>query len=302
MKIVIAGGTGFIGTYLANRYIQDGHDVIVIARSKTKSMFTCVEWTDSQGVHAAINHADLLINMAGKSVDCRYNNANKKAILESRVNTTRQLNEVVAAVQYPPKLWVNSSTATIYRHAEDRPMTESDGDIGSGFSVDVATAWEKTFFSKNTDQTREVALRTAIVLGHGGGAFKHFKMLTNVGFGGSQGSGKQMVSFVHIEDVYRAIEFLRNHENLSGVFNVSAPNPITNQKFMKTFQTKLKKRLAIPIFTWMLAIGAFFLRTETELLLKSRWVLPERLQKHGFTFAFNDINHVIQNLISTEVE
>lgn len=300
MKIVIAGGSGFIGTYLANRYRQDSHDVIVISRSKKTSPFKYVEWTDNHGLEAAINQCDLLINMAGKSVDCRYHAANRKAILDSRVNTTQKLHEVVAQVKNPPTLWINSSTATIYRHAEDLPMTESNGELGTGFSVDVATAWEKTFFYTNTPNTRKVALRTAIVLGHGGGAFQHFQMLTNIGFGGPQGNGKQMVSFVHVEDVFRAIEYIRHHDDLAGVLNVSAPNPVTNRTFMQTFQKVMGKRFAVPIYTWMLTIGAFVLRTETELLLKSRWVLPEALRNHGFEFTFSDINHAIQNLTSTE--
>lgn len=300
MKIVIAGGSGFIGLYLANQYRNLGHDVIIISRENRNIGFTCVEWSDIAGLQSAINYSDLLINMAGKSVDCRYNAENKRTILNSRVNTTKALGRVVADVKHPPKLWVNSSTATIYRHAEDRPMTEQKGDIGSGFSVNVATTWEETFFKSKTPQTRKVALRTAIVLGHGGGAFQHFKMLTNIGFGGQQGNGNQMVSFVHIEDVFNTIEYIRIHEELIGVYNVAAPNPINNKTFMKTFQRLLRKRIAIPIAEWMLTIGAFFLRTETELLLKSRWVLPDLLEKHGFSFQYPTISMTIENLISTE--
>jgi uncharacterized protein (TIGR01777 family) len=237
--------------------------------------------------------------MAGKSVDCRYNAANKKVILDSRIQTTQKLGEVLARVDNPPKLWINSSTATIYRHAQDRPMTEKGGEIGAGFSVDVATSWERTFFQSTSPNTRKVAIRTAIVLGQTGGAFQHFRMLAKMGFGGRQGNGKQMVSFVHIEDVYRAIEYIRLHQDLKGVLNVAAPNPITNSTFMQSFRTVLGKSFGLPIYKWMLEIGAFVLRTETELLLKSRWVVPEILDSQGFVFHYKEIYKALENLNRT---
>lgn len=299
MKIVIAGGTGFIGRYLAKRYRNEGHQVIVITRNTPSTYATeTVQWCDPIGLNAAINGANLLINMAGKSVDCRYNAKNRAEIKDSRLKTTKLLSDIVSKVEQPPSLWINSSTATIYRHAEDRPMTEDDGDIGTGFSVDVATSWEQAFFENASTSTRKVALRTAIVLGKGGGAFEHFKMLTNIGFGGQQGNGNQMVSFVHIEDVFRTIEFVRTNLQIEGVVNVSAPNPVSNKVFMNAFKTALGKSIALPIPAWMLEIGAFFLQTETELLLKSRFVLPHRLNKYGFSFKYRDIGHTLQKLMS----
>ncbi|MFT5511909.1 MAG: hypothetical protein ACI8SE_000303 [Bacteroidia bacterium] len=299
MKVVIAGGRGFIGQFLVEKYIHLGHDVIVISRTKDiLNGVTHISWEDVTELKNAINHADLLINMAGKSVDCRYHEKNKKAILTSRVQTTKKLGAIVETVEYPPKLWVNSSTATIYRHAEDRPMTESTGDIGSGFSVDVATQWEQAFFAGVTPNTRKVAIRTAIVLGRDGGAFKHFCMLTKIGFGGPQGNGSQMVSFIHIEDVFNGIEFIRKNTKLEGVFNLSAPNPVTNSDFMKTLREHLNVRFGVRIYAWMLSIGAFVLRTETELLLKSRWVMPERIEREGFMFKYPSLSKAIRNLLS----
>jgi uncharacterized protein len=297
MKIIIAGGTGFIGAYLAKKYKSEGHDVIVISRTDEKVFdYHRILWSDHEGLFKALNHADLLINMAGKSVDCRYTKKNRLEILNSRVHTTKQLADLVSAVPQPPKLWINSSTATIYRHAQDRPMTENEGDIGSGFSVDVATAWEDAFYQTETPKTRKVALRTAIVLGKNGGAFQHFRMWTKMGFGGPRGNGKQMVSFVHVEDLARAIDYIWENKELMGVYNVASPKPITNKIFMKTFREVCKRKVGIPLQKWMLEIGAFFIGTETELLLKSRWVLPDRLEKHGFQFQFGDLSRAIQNL------
>ncbi len=293
MKIVIAGGSGFIGSYLIRRFEEEGHSVINISRSPKKVAQANILWDDRTGLEHAINHCDVLINMAGKSVDCRYNDQNKKAILDSRVSTTKLLQEVVETVSHPPEVWFNSSTATIYRHAMDRPMDEESGDIGTGFSVNVATSWEKTFFATTRRETRLIALRTAITLGPNGGAYKHFNGLSKIGFGGKQGSGKQMVSFVHVEDVYQAIDFLINNNFATGVFNVSAPNPITNDTFMHAFRTNNSIKIGIPIKRWMLEIGAFFLRTETELLLKSRWVLPTRLIAMNFQFKYNTIGEAI---------
>ena len=301
MKVVIAGGTGFIGRHLVNRYVKNGHDVTIISRKDDDTTpGEVVKWTDDLNLKRVLDHADLLINMSGKSVDCRYHDRNKREILRSRVDTTNKLNQIISALNNPPKLWINSSTATIYRHADDRPMTEEDGEIGTGFSVDVATKWEKTFFQGGNSSTRKVALRTAIVLGHGGGAYQHFKMLAKIGFGGPQGNGRQMVSFVHIEDVFRAIEFIRTSPTQFDIYNLSAPNPVTNSVFMRSFRQLLGVKYGLPIYSWMLTIGAFFLRTETELLLKSRWVLPERLESEGFTFKHPNITSAISQLISSK--
>lgn len=188
-KIVIAGGTGFIGTYIEKRLRDElGYEVKVISRNPQY-----ISWDDQSAIIEALEGAELLINLAGKSVNCRYNERNRKEIMDSRVRTTRILGEAMLACEHPPELWVNSSTATIYRHAEDRPMTESTGEIGSGFSVDVATKWEETFFSYNLPNTRQAALRITIVLGDGG-VMGPYRNLVRFGLGGVQGSGKQMFS------------------------------------------------------------------------------------------------------------
>ena len=284
-KIVIAGGTGFLGRFLSSRFREDGAAVIVVARKNGD-----VVWTDHDALVSAVEDADLVVNLAGRSVDCRYNEKNKKEILDSRLETTAMLGNAIAACQKPPALWINSSTATIYRHAEDRPMTEENGEIGKGFSVNVATQWENRFFSYHLSHTRQVAMRMAIVLGKTGGALKPLKIMTRLGLGGKQGKGNQMFSWVHIEDVYQVILFLMEHDELTGAVNCSSPFPLPNKEVMKLLREKLGVPVGIPSPAWLLEIGAVFIRTETELLLKSRWVLPGRLLKAGYRFKYPDLD------------
>lgn len=290
-KIVLAGGTGFLGSFLASKFMGSGCEVIVISRTNGD-----IAWKGKEAVVSALSDADAVINLAGKSVDCRYNEHNKKEILESRIETTKAIGEAIQSCTHPPKVWINSSTATIYRHAEDRAMTEANGEIGTGFSVNVALHWEKSFFDFKLPATRQIALRMAIVLGKDGGAMQPLKRLARFGFGGKQGKGTQMLSWIHIEDVYQIIMFLLEHDNLNGIINCAAPAPVTNQMFMKTLRNALHKKIGLPSPEWLLKVGAAVIRTETELILKSRWVVPDRLVKSGYKFtcpslekAFGDI-------------
>jgi uncharacterized protein len=291
-KIVIAGGTGFIGQHLKTRFEKKGYDVLIISRSAGN-----ISWTDLPGMISVLENADLLINLAGKSVDCRYNAANKAEILKSRTETTRLLGEAIQKTKNPPALWINASTATIYRHAEDRPMTEDGGEIGKGFAVHVATSWEKEFFSFQLGHTRQVALRMAIVLGKDGGVIRPFLNLVRFGLGGRQGNGRQMFSWIHIDDVFNIMLFVMEHKELSGVYNCAAPNPITNETLMKTFREKTHTRIGLPSPAWLLSIGAVLIKTETELILKSRWVIPEKLLKAGYEFKFPTLDGALENIL-----
>ncbi len=292
-KVVLAGGTGFIGKYLESQFTKQNYEVIIISRQPQH-----IAWTDEKAISAAIDRSELVINLAGKSVDCRYNEKNKKEIFDSRTETTRIIGEAIESVQSPPELWINSSTATIYRHAEDRPMTETTGEIGEGFSVEVAKAWEKSFFDFDLPKTRQAALRIAIVLGKEGGVMTPFKNLVTFGLGGVQGPGTQMFSWVHIEDVYRIMIFIRDRKDLQGVFNCSAPNPISNKQFMAMMREKMNRKIGFPSPKWMLEIGAVVIRTETELILKSRWVIPERLEREGYQFKYPDIEETLADILS----
>jgi uncharacterized protein len=238
-KIVLAGGTGFVGKYLQQKYIALGYEIIIISRGEKY-----VNWNNKPAILAALENSVILINLAGKSVDCRYNQKNKKEIYNSRIDTTNILGEAILQCKNPPRLWINSSTATIYRHAVDRPMTEADGEIGTGFSVGIATAREKAFFNFSLLKTRQVALRMAIVLGKNGGVIKPLKNLVRFGLGGKQAKGTQMFSWIHIDDVFGIIEFIQTNKHISGAINTSAPIPFTNNKLMQLFRKNMHMPLA----------------------------------------------------------
>ncbi len=292
-KIVIAGGTGFIGNYLSSYFLKQGYAVKIISRQKH-----AIQWSDQHGIIEALENAEMLINLAGKSVDCRYNEKNKKEILLSRTETTKVLGEALLQCKYPPELWINSSTATIYRHAEDRPMTEKTGEIGKGFSVGIATQWEKSFFDFQLPQTRQVALRIAIVLGDEGGALSPLRKLVQFGLGGKQGNGHQKFSWIHIEDLKNIILFIQSHQEMKGVYNCSSPNPVDNKTLMKTLRKEMGIPFGFPAPEWLLKFGAVLIHTETELILKSRWVIPERLLESGFTFSYPVLDKAFENILA----
>ncbi len=313
-RIVIAGASGFIGRYLADAFRADGAHVALIGRAGPDAA-----WGNTAAITDLLEGADLLVNLAGKSVNCRYGPANRSEILRSRVETTGELADAVAACEQPPALWVNASTATIYRHAEDRPMTESSGEIGTGFSVGVAAAWERTFFEADVPGTRRVALRMAIVLGDGS-ALRPLIRLAQLGLGGPQfdgrwfatrarreagtfhefgaRGGRQKFSWIHIRDVYGIIRFLQGRTQVNGVVNAASPRPTDNRTFMATLRRVLGIRAGLPAFRWMLELGSVAIRTETELVLKSRWVVPERLSDEGFEFAYPDLEPALRDIVA----
>ena len=294
-KIIIAGGTGFVGKYLQKQFHNLGYQVIIISRKKEN-----IQWQDTSEITAALENSEMLINLAGRSVDCRYSKKNKTEILKSRTETTKALGEAILRCNNPPELWINSSTATIYRHAEDKPMTESRGEIGTGFSVDVATSWEKSFFSFPLPDTRQVALRMAIVLGKDGGVMKPMINLVRFGLGGKQGNGNQIFSWIHIEDLFNIILFFQSHKALKGVFNCSAPHPIDNKTLMKTLRQAMKVKIGLPSPEWLLQIGATIIRTEPELILKSRWVVPEKLLEAGYSFKYPTLDGALKNILENK--
>jgi NAD dependent epimerase/dehydratase family enzyme len=310
--IVIAGASGFIGQHLAAAWRARGARVSEIGRSGPDA-----RWGDTAAITALLEGADLLVNLAGKSVNCRYGPANRAEIMRSRVETTRELREAVLACAAPPRLWLNSSTATIYRHAEDRPMTESTGEIGTGFSVDVATSWEREFFSGELPGTRRVALRIAIVLGDGS-ALVPLMNLARAGLGGPQldgpwpatrarlaagthhrqgaGGGRQKFSWIHVDDVLGSVDWLREHDEVDGVVNLSSPNPSDNRTMMGIVRRAVGMPVGLPATRWMLELGTAALRTETELVLKSRWVTPERLTEGGYEFVHPHLDAAVKQI------
>lgn len=291
-KVVLAGGTGFIGQYFVQRWQEQGYTVQIISRQEGH-----ISWDDTNGIVAALEGAELLVNLAGRSVNCRYNERNKAEILNSRTTTTEKLGAAIAGCEKPPPVWINSSTATIYRHAEDRPMTEEHGELGSGFSVEVAKAWEHAFFSCDCPDTRQIALRISIVLGPDGGVMGPYRNLVKWGLGGPQGSGKQMFSWIHVEDLYRIVRFLQDHEQLDGVFNCASPQPVSNTQLMRELRSALGAPIGLPVPAWLLEMGAGLIGTETELILKSRWVIPERLERAGFAFTYPTLKQTLKDIL-----
>jgi uncharacterized protein len=309
-RLIIPGGTGFLGKRVTQWFCERGWEVIVLSRRNEKMAGArVVEWDGATAGPWAkeLDGARAVLNLAGRSVNCRYNARNRAEILNSRLESTRVLGAATASCSTPPRVWLNSSTATIYRHAEDRPMDDETGEIGSGFSVGIALAWEKEFFEVALPQTRRVALRTAMVMGpQPGGPFVVFHRLARLGLGGTLGSGRQMVSWLHDEDFCRAVEWLIDHEEVNGPINVSAPHPLPNREFMREVRRASNALVGLPATSWMLEIGAVFLRTETELPLKSRWVLPSRLQAAGFKFHHptwpEAADEIVERLSNTQGE
>jgi uncharacterized protein (TIGR01777 family) len=309
LRIVLPGGSGQVGTILARYFQSQGHDVVVLARSTRPAPWRIVQWdgTNSDRWTAELENADLVLNLTGRNVNCRYNDANRREIKESRTRTTRLLGEAISRLTHPPKIWMNASTATIYRHALDRPMDEATGEIGGNepdapstwnFSIDVATSWEKEFFAANTPATRKIALRSAMVMSPDrDGIFDTLLRLVRFGLGGASGSGKQFVSWIHDQDFLRSIQCLMDHDDLDGAINIASPNPLPNAEFMAALRKAWGARIGLPASAWMLELGAVFLRTETELILKSRRVIPGRLLARGFRFDFPAWNDAAHDLV-----
>jgi uncharacterized protein (TIGR01777 family) len=297
-RVVIPGGSGQIGRALARHFHDLGHTVSVLSRHPRPEPWRTISWDGcSPGDWVKeINGASIVINLAGRSVNCRYSPANRQEIMNSRIQATKAIGEAIAQAVLPPKLWMNASTATIYRHSFDRAMDEFTGELGGSepdapkswhFSIDVATRWEQTFFEAQTPATRKLALRTAIVMAPAkGGTFAILRRLVRTGLGGKAGSGRQFVSWIHETDLIRAIDFLVAREDLDGCVNLSAPVPLPNADFMQALRSASRMPVGLPAPQWMLEAGAFFLRTESELLLKSRRVVPARLLGAGFEFLF----------------
>ncbi|WP_126651588.1 TIGR01777 family oxidoreductase [Chryseobacterium aureum] len=299
MKIIIAGGTGFLGENLGKYFTEKGNQVYILTRNpKRKNEIywdarTIGEWKNS------LEKADVLINLTGKSVDCRYHEKNKQEIYSSRIDSTGILQKAIDQSSEKPKVWLNASSATIYVHSEKHLNTEENGIIGDDFSMNICKSWEKEFFAVKNEEIRKVALRTSIVLGNDGGAFPKLKMITKLGLGGKQGRGNQMVSWIHIQDFCKAVDWVMNSETISGVINITAPEPLSNENMMKKLRKKLKIPFGLNAPVWQLEIASLFLNTETELLLKSRNVYPEKLIKNGFQFAYPGFDEAILNLLES---
>lgn len=297
--MLIAGGTGFIGRLLTQYFTQAGYKVWVLTR---KPMLPNEHYWDGKtmagGWPGLLQQSDVLINLAGKSVNCRYTEVNKKAILQSRLESTWVLHQAMQSVEKRPGLWLNASSATIYDHSQTHLNTETNGIIGSDFSMDVVKALEEAFFRIPVAGVHQAALRISIVMGNEGGAFPEYKAITKRLLGGPQGSGAQWVSWIHHTDLCSAINHLINHPNPSGVWNITAPQPIRNKPFMEELRKNTGMPFGLPAPAALLHLAAALLGTETELLLKSRYVYPERLLQSGFEFTYPSWQAACRQLIA----
>ena len=310
-RVILAGGNGFLGRPLARFLAARDYEVVVLSRSPRRDELSALEvhW-DGRGTGAWVEQlegAQAVVNLAGRSVNCRYNEANRRAILDSRVEPTRLLGEAIGQCARPPRVWLNSSTATIYKHSFERAMDEATGEIAAtpeakdAFSVEVALAWEGALERAHTPGTRKLAMRTAMVLGPGeGGVFRVLRRLARFGVGGAMAGGRQFVSWVHEEDFCRAVQWLIDRDDLAGPVNVAAPSPVTNREMMRTFRRICGIPIGLPATRWMLELGALFLRTECELILKSRRVIPGRLTESGFEFRFARLEEALREILSTK--
>ncbi|MDX6272021.1 MAG: uncharacterized protein QOD28_3244 [Acidobacteriota bacterium] len=300
MKIVLPGGTGQVGTVLARAFQEGGDEVVVLSRGVQSDdvPWRVLAWdAESLGEWAAeFEGADAVINLAGRSVNCRYSEANRRAIMESRVNSARVVGEAIERAARPPRIWLQMSTATIYAHRFDAPNDEATGIIGGAeqdapaswrFSIDVATAWERVVDETPALQTRKVKMRAAVIMSpDAGGVFETLLRLVRFGLGGQSGDGRQYVSWIHDEDFVRSVRWLIEHDELAGAINLAAPHPLPNAEFMRALREAWGMPVGLPATRLMLEAGALLLRSETELILKSRRVVPRTMLESGFEFRF----------------
>jgi uncharacterized protein (TIGR01777 family) len=298
MKIVLPGGTGHLGRLLAAAL--DGHELVVLSRDPAAAVpgARTVPWDGrTEGAWTAeLDGADAVVNLAGRTVNCRYTAANLEQMLASRVQSAAAVGAAIAAAARPPRVWLQASTATIYAHRFDAANDEATGLIGGAepgvppywaFSVRIAREWEQALHDAATPATRKVALRTAIVMAPGrGGAFAMLLGLTRLGLGGPVGGGRQYVSWLHGEDFARAVGWLLAHDELAGPVNLAAPGPLPQRELMAGLRAAAGVPVGLPATRWMAELGAFVLRSDTELLLKSRRVVPARLEQAGFAFRW----------------
>lgn len=303
-RIILAGGSGFCGRLLAEFLAAKGWEIVVLTRLPGPGLQRQVLW-DGKTLGAwrqELVGAEAVINLCGRSVNCRYTEANRKLILESRVLSTKVLGQAIAQCQEPPRVWLNAGTATIYKHSFDREMDESgeiagDKDARDEFSVEVAQAWEGALNEACTPAARKIAMRMAMVFApEKGTVYRVLRRLARFGLGGKMASGRQFISWIHQEDFCRAVEWLIVHEDLTGPFNLTAPNPLTNCELMAEMRRSVGMPFGLPAARWMLDVGAFVLRTETELILKSRRVVPAKLLASGFRFHFPRMEEALADI------
>ena len=290
-KIVIAGGTGFIGSYLVERFRAYGFHVEIISRSGNG-----VNWNEKE-LLSVLEGAEVVLNLAGKNVNCRLSPINKEAMINSRVDSTILIGNAIEQCQQPPLLWINASGTGIYDSTGKYPATEIKYARSNSFLAEVVDVWEGTFFKYKLPATRQVALRTSVVLGTNGGALEPLARLSKWFLGGTQGSGKQMMSWIHIEDYFRILLFLMEKASLKGVVNCSSPKPVSNKLFMYTLRRKLKRSFGLPAPAFAIKIVAGIIGVDPGLILDSSHVKPEKLLSEGYQFVYPTLDLALTDLL-----
>lgn len=300
-KIVLAGGSGFLGGCLIKHYYGSDIQIVVLTRNP-KPADNNISYSKWDGKNpgdwvAKINGSDVVINLTGRSVNCRYNEKNKKEIIESRVDSTRVIGEAIRNAVTPPKLWINSSSAAIYGDSGDEIMDETSP-VADGFSPGVCKVWEKTFSEMQTPETRKISLRLGLVFGRGGGVLRPFVVVTKLGLGGAFGNGRQYISWIHEIDFCRSIDWLFKNDTAEGMIICTGPEPVTNKEFMKTLRKFLGIPIGIPNPAFMLKMGTKIIGTEAELILMGRRVIPKYLMEHGFEFKYPHLETALEEILS----
>jgi hypothetical protein len=309
LKIIIPGGSGQVGGILTRHLVAEGHDVVVLSRASHGGLGRTVAW-DGATLGSWVREfddADVVINLTGRSVNCRYGSANRRAIMQSRIASTRAVGRAIAGAARPPQVWLQASTATIYSHRYDAPNDEATGVLGGNepdvpetwrFSIDVARSWEETAQEVSVPGVRQLLLRMAMVMSPDrGGTFDFLSGMARKGLAGEHGDGRQYISWLHDRDLVRAVDWLIERQDLAGAINLAAPDPVPDREFMRKLREAWGVRIGLPASRWMLEVGAFLMRTDTELILKSRRVVPGRLLESGFEFEFPHWREAVRDLV-----
>lgn len=291
--IVIAGASGFVGQHLKRFFESNGWRVLTIGRSHADGV-----WSDQASLVHALNGADAVVNLAGKSVNCRFTKANVKELIRSRVETTQAIGEAIGLCKSPPPVWINASGASIYREHVSEPNTEDSPTDGEGTMAEVARQWERAFFESPTPGTRKAALRITLVLGRNGGVFPIFKTLVMLGQGGRQGSGEQMMSWIHVDDLCSAMLWIINQNSIGATVNAAAPSPMSNANFMSDFRKSTQVKVGLPAPELLIRIGTGIIGADSELVLRGMDVAPHALAKSGFTFQFPSLQSALADLLN----
>lgn len=302
-KIILAGGTGQLGNAICEHFKSITNELILLSRSQpsASNSYRAVQWDGKTAGtwYKELEGADLLVNLAGKTINCRHNAQNRQLILDSRTDAIKALAEAATKCTIPPALWIQAASAAIYPHEQHRPMTEQEQGTGSGFMVDVCKAWETTFWeqTKNLQATRKAVLRISLVLGKREGVFPRLKNLVRVGLGGTAGSGKQMVSWIHEHDLAAMVQWIAEHKELHGPFNAASPNALSNADFMRTLRKAMGMPIGLPAPAFALKFGALLIGTEAGLILDSLWAEPYKLLNSGFVFKYKKLEEALGELV-----